>query len=330
MCERSIAGSAFGSGHAFRSEDNRHLPQPIAACPEAIQPIASKRFAVRSMSFRTSKSLWLPCRTTIRMGSARHCDARSQAPAPYVGVCFLVLLRLPCRGAISLISARPDTMVDLVAGRMSFVFGPSLTTNGQIQGGAVRALGVSAPGRFVALGELPTLDEAASPGFVSQTWNTIAASADTPKEIVTALNDIIQSDAMRVRLEELASIVPAAKTPAEVDAYCIAQREIWIPVMRGTGACAEGRAWRPDPAPDQYRRWDRLSSRRLHYVQSALRPLPPFVRRSRNLSWTFPDGRRARWGASEPPLIVALSWGIRLYGQNRRPFHRRAPQTVLK
>lgn len=54
------------------------------------------------------------------------------------------------------------------------------------------------------------------------------------------INEIVQSDAMRVRLEELASIVPAAKTPAEVDAYYAAQRETWIPVVRGTGARVEG------------------------------------------------------------------------------------------
>jgi tripartite-type tricarboxylate transporter receptor subunit TctC len=44
---------------------------------------------------------------------------------------------------------------------------------------------------------------------------------------------------MRARLEELASIVPAAKTPAEVDAYYAAQRETWIPVVRSTGVRQE-------------------------------------------------------------------------------------------
>jgi tripartite-type tricarboxylate transporter receptor subunit TctC len=44
---------------------------------------------------------------------------------------------------------------------------------------------------------------------------------------------------MRARLEELASIVPPAKTPAEVDAYYAEQRETWIPVVRGTGVRQE-------------------------------------------------------------------------------------------
>lgn len=157
----------------------------------------------------------------------------------------LFLQRIGAEGVVHIPYPRsPDAMVDLVAGRLSFVFDPSLTAIGQVQGGAVRALGVSAPVRLAALSEVPTMDEAGLPGFISQTWNTISAPAGTPDEIVTALNgminEIVQSDTMRARLEELASIVPAAKTPAEVDAYYAAQRETWIPVVRGTGARVEG------------------------------------------------------------------------------------------
>lgn len=138
----------------------------------------------------------------------------------------------------------PEAMADLIAGRLTFVFDPSLTAIGQVTGGAVRALGVSAPSRLAALADVPTMAEAGLPDFVSQTWNTISAPAGTPEEIVRRLNglinDIVQADAMRKRLQDLASIVPAAKTPAEVDAYYAAQRETWIPVVRGTGAQVTG------------------------------------------------------------------------------------------
>jgi tripartite-type tricarboxylate transporter receptor subunit TctC len=157
----------------------------------------------------------------------------------------LFLQRIGAEGVVHIPYPRsPDAMVDLVAGRLSFMFDPSLTAIGQVQGAAVRALGVSAPVRLAALSDVPTMEEAGLPGFVSQTWNTISAPAGTPDDIVTTLNgminEIVQSDAMRARLEELASIVPAAKTPAEVDAYYAAQRETWIPVVRGTGARVEG------------------------------------------------------------------------------------------
>ncbi len=138
----------------------------------------------------------------------------------------------------------PDAMVDLIAGRLTFVFDPSLTAIGQVQGSAVRALGVSAPQRLSALPEVPTMAEAGLPDFVSQTWNTIAAPAGTPDDIVATLNEaingIVQSADMRKRLEDLASIVPAAKTPAEVDAYYAQQRDTWVPIVRATGAKQEG------------------------------------------------------------------------------------------
>jgi tripartite-type tricarboxylate transporter receptor subunit TctC len=157
----------------------------------------------------------------------------------------LFLQRIGAEGLVHIPYPRsPEAMVDLIAGRLSFVFDPSLTAIGQVQGGAVRALGVSAPVRLAALAEVPTMEEAGLPGFVSQTWNTISAPAGTSDEIVQTLNgminEIVQSDAMRARLEGLASIVPAAKTPAEVDAYYAEQRETWIPVVRGTGVRQQG------------------------------------------------------------------------------------------
>ncbi|MGL6208519.1 MAG: Bug family tripartite tricarboxylate transporter substrate binding protein, partial [Paracoccaceae bacterium] len=127
----------------------------------------------------------------------------------------------------------PDAMADLVAGRLTFVFDPSLTAIGQIDGKAVLALGVAAATRPAALPDVPTMAEAGLPGFVSQTWNTIAAPAGTPDDIVAQLNEainaVVQTSDMRTRLEALATIVPAAMTPADVDAYYATQRETWIP-----------------------------------------------------------------------------------------------------
>lgn len=133
-----------------------------------------------------------------------------------------------------------EAMRDLIAGRLSFVFNPSLTASVQVRNNAVRPLGVSAPTRLSAVPDIPTVSEAGLPDFVSQTWNTIAAPSGTPDEIVNELNgivnEIVQSDAIRTRLTDLASIVPAAMSPAEVDAYYTRQRDTWIPVVRGTGA----------------------------------------------------------------------------------------------
>jgi tripartite-type tricarboxylate transporter receptor subunit TctC len=137
-----------------------------------------------------------------------------------------------------------EALADLIAGRLAFVFDPALTAVAQVTGGAVRALGVSAPARMRAIPAVPTMDEAGLPGFVSQTWNTISAPTGTPEPVIARLNalvnEVVQAPAVKDRLETLGSLVPAPMTPAQVDAYYAEQRRVWIPVVRETGAKASG------------------------------------------------------------------------------------------
>ncbi|MEM1312939.1 MAG: tripartite tricarboxylate transporter substrate binding protein [Pseudomonadota bacterium] len=132
-----------------------------------------------------------------------------------------------------------EALRDTIAGRLTFQFIPALSGVPQIRDGAVRSLGVAAPERLAALPDLPTIGEAGLGGFVSQTWNSIAAPAGTPEAIVervnAEVNAIVQSEAVKTQLTDLGSLVPGAMTPAEVDAYYAEQREIWIPVARETG-----------------------------------------------------------------------------------------------
>lgn len=136
-------------------------------------------------------------------------------------------------------SSSGEALRDTIAGRLTFQFIPALSGVPQIRDGAVRSLGVAAPERLAAMPDLPTISEAGLDGFVSQTWNSIAAPAGTPDDIVSKLNEavnaIVQSDAVRSQLTDLGALVPAAMTPAEVDAYYTTQRDIWIPVVRDTG-----------------------------------------------------------------------------------------------
>ncbi|MEM9781305.1 MAG: tripartite tricarboxylate transporter substrate binding protein [Pseudomonadota bacterium] len=132
-----------------------------------------------------------------------------------------------------------EALRDLIAGRLTFVFNPSLTAVPQVRDGALRGLGVAAPERLAAAPDLPTVSEAGVDGFVSQTWNSIAAPAGTDDAIVDRLNEavngIVQSESVRSRLIDLGALVPGAMSPAEVDAYYTTQRDTWIPVVRETG-----------------------------------------------------------------------------------------------
>jgi tripartite-type tricarboxylate transporter receptor subunit TctC len=136
--------------------------------------------------------------------------------------------------------AGSQAMRDIIGGRVTCMFDIAVTAIPQIRGGAVRGLGVSSPTRLAAAPDLPTLIEGGLPDFVAGTWNSIALPAGTPEAIqarVNALvNEVVQAAPMRARLGELGSFVPAAMTPAEVEAYYARERALWIPVVRETGA----------------------------------------------------------------------------------------------
>jgi tripartite-type tricarboxylate transporter receptor subunit TctC len=136
--------------------------------------------------------------------------------------------------------AGSQAMRDILGGRVTCMFDIAVTAIPQIRGGAVRGLGVSSPTRLAAAPELPTLIEGGLAEFVAGTWNSIALPAATPEPILarvnTLVNEVVQAAPMRARLAELGSFVPAAMTPAEVDAYYGRERALWIPVVRATGA----------------------------------------------------------------------------------------------
>ncbi|WP_291297112.1 tripartite tricarboxylate transporter substrate binding protein [Elioraea sp.] len=136
--------------------------------------------------------------------------------------------------------AGSQAMRDILGGRVTCMFDIAVTAIPQIRGGAVRGLGVSSPVRLAAAPELPTLIEGGLGDFVAGTWNSIALPSATPAAVVARINavvnEVVQAEPMRARLGELGSFVPAAMSPAGVDAYYARERELWIPVVRATGA----------------------------------------------------------------------------------------------
>lgn len=139
--------------------------------------------------------------------------------------------------------AGSQAMRDMIAGRgISHMFDVAVTAIPQIKGGNVRGLGLSALKRAAAMPDLPTIHEAGLPNFQGQTWNSIAAPAGTPQPIVDRIamevNAVMASTSVRARLLELGSELPDPMTPAQVDAFYKAERDLWIPIVRATGARA--------------------------------------------------------------------------------------------
>ncbi|WP_265654767.1 Bug family tripartite tricarboxylate transporter substrate binding protein [Verminephrobacter aporrectodeae] len=79
-------------------------------------------------------------------------------------------------------------MPDLLGGRLDVWIGTSVTMRSFVDGGKVRAIGVTSAQRNPALPKVPTIAESGVPGFELVTWYGLVAPAHTPAAIVERLN----------------------------------------------------------------------------------------------------------------------------------------------
>ncbi|MFC4275638.1 Bug family tripartite tricarboxylate transporter substrate binding protein [Achromobacter aloeverae] len=88
-----------------------------------------------------------------------------------------------------------QVMTDLSAGRVQAIFGTMPSFTAMINGGSIRALGITAPSNSTPLKGLPLISDTV-PGFTYSTWNAIFAPAHTPANVVDRLYEAVR-DALR-------------------------------------------------------------------------------------------------------------------------------------
>jgi tripartite-type tricarboxylate transporter receptor subunit TctC len=90
-------------------------------------------------------------------------------------------------------------------------------------GAKVRALAIARPQRIATWSEVPTMQELGFPNFDYSGFVGLAAPAKTPAAIIAylnrELNDIVQSQEFRSRMEALGMSVPAENTPERLAEY---------------------------------------------------------------------------------------------------------------
>ncbi len=127
---------------------------------------------------------------------------------------------------------------DLIAGHVQLSFMTVLEASGHIKAGKLRALAVTSARRVSALAEVPTLAEAAVPGFDSISWIGLLAPAGTPREIVEKISadtrEVIAAEDVNARLVELGAI-PAANTPAQFGALIDKDRARYAKIIQERG-----------------------------------------------------------------------------------------------
>ena len=122
-------------------------------------------------------------------------------------------VHVPYRGS-------PESLTDLMAGRVQYVLSPVLAASPLIKGGRLLALGVTTVQRAPALPEVPTIAEAGLAGFEYQGWYGLLAPGKTPRKIVNLLSKeigrIVELPEVKERIASQGAIAKRS-TPEEFD-----------------------------------------------------------------------------------------------------------------
>jgi tripartite-type tricarboxylate transporter receptor subunit TctC len=124
---------------------------------------------------------------------------------------------------------------DLLGGQLHLIFANLSAVIGNVKAGSLRALAVTGAQRAATAPEIPTVAEAALPGFEAATWFALVAPAGTPREIVRRLNrevtQIVTQPDVRQRFADLGMTIDAGP-PEALDAYIKSEILKWSKVIK--------------------------------------------------------------------------------------------------
>jgi tripartite-type tricarboxylate transporter receptor subunit TctC len=96
----------------------------------------------------------------------------------------------------------PDAVVELVAGRLDFVFADPGQLVPLAQGQKVRLLAVTTDRRLPVVADIQTMQELGFKGFDLSAWFAVFAPAGTPPEIIDQLNRMMTASIQTARFKE--------------------------------------------------------------------------------------------------------------------------------
>ena len=175
-----------------------------------------------------------------RPGGINFASSGHGTPAHLAGELFnsmagVKMVHVPYKGAA-------PALADLLGGQVQLMFSTMPPALPHVKDGKLRALAVTSLKRSRATPDLPTVDEAALPGFEANTWHGVVVPAGTPAIIITRLNrEIVAILHLHDIVERLSGQGAEAlgSTPEEFAAYIRLETVKWAKVVRESGAKAE-------------------------------------------------------------------------------------------
>jgi tripartite-type tricarboxylate transporter receptor subunit TctC len=137
---------------------------------------------------------------------------------------------VPYRGAAPM-------MQGLLSGQVDMLIDTPTTSIPQIQSGAIKGFAIMSKTRLASVPDVPTVDEAGTPGLHLLQWNAVWAPKGTPSSIVIELNKAIvrtmADPSVRQRLAGLGQEIypPEQQTPEALAAFQKTEMEKWGPII---------------------------------------------------------------------------------------------------
>jgi tripartite-type tricarboxylate transporter receptor subunit TctC len=130
---------------------------------------------------------------------------------------------------------------DLLGGQIPMSFNNAPEALGQLQGGTLRALGVTTASRSPLLPDVPAISETV-PGYDTEVWWGLLGPAGMPPDLVAKLSGdfvaALNTGAVKERLAKLGAS-PVGTRPRELDARIHADYDKWGPIIKAAGMNAD-------------------------------------------------------------------------------------------
>jgi len=132
----------------------------------------------------------------------------------------------------------PDATNAVIRGDVQMYFAPIPNAKELSEGGKVRAIAINSDKRAPQLPNVPTIAEAAVPGYKYESWFGVLAPAGTPRDILTKVSQdiatVLKTPDMIEKLTKFGSI-PAPNSPAQFDAIIKSDTERYGKVLKDAG-----------------------------------------------------------------------------------------------
>ena len=132
-----------------------------------------------------------------------------------------------------------QAVTDLLAGQMNLMFNSIATMLPHVRSGRLRVLGIASSKRSPQFPDTPTIAEAGVPGFEADIWFGMLAPANTPRRIISRLNDVlvkvVRAPETRAQFEALGAD-PVGSSPEEFAAFIRKETEKYAKIVKLSGA----------------------------------------------------------------------------------------------